>query len=75
MFEATRGSVTQIQRWFADNIKNIIMWEFKAGEEMAKQGDCDDVQEITAFWKYIFLRKSLSQTNISKRRPGKLLFS
>ena len=33
-----------------------------------EQGDRGDAQEITAFWKNIFQRKSLIQKNISKGR-------
>ena len=34
--------------------------EEKQNRTKKKQGDRDDAQEITAFWKYIFNRKSLS---------------
>ena len=36
MFEATRGSVKQMQRWFADDIRNRLELEFNAAEEKAK---------------------------------------
>ena len=41
-----------------------------SGEMKKEQDDRDDAQEITDFGKYIFRRKSLSQTNISKGRRG-----
>ena len=36
MFQVTRGSVKQMQRWFADDIRNRLELEFNTAEEKAK---------------------------------------
>ena len=61
--------------WTEIKINNLKLENRKILKIILKYSDRNDAHEITAYWKYIFHRKSLSQINISELFSCDAIFS
>lgn len=73
MLETKKGSFKQMQRWFADDVKNRLELEFKEAEEIAHQTalsklDTGSTETLSRAWVF----SSLDNTKYDKFRAEKL---